>query len=153
MDSSAFGADGTVMQKIVTTVTTTDPSMVSDYEIAKSDILYPYNPSTTDSANEDDWERYGSENVRKFVDVLTNIAMSLLENYADLSLAGIAENGVYTSALVANVAKVIYPLFDDPTFASVLGMLGVNVFDVNKLGGMLKLYGYNDVSALSLIHI
>lgn len=148
MDSSAFGADGTVMQKIVATVTTTDPSMVSDYVIAKSDILYPYNPSTTDSANEDDWERYGSENVRKFVDVLTNIAMSLLENYADLSLADIAENGVYTSALVANVAKVIYPLFDDPTFASVLGMLGVNVFDVNKLGGMLRLYGYNDVSAI-----
>ena len=57
MDSSAFGADGTVMQKIVATVTTTDPSMVSDYVIAKSDILYPYNPSTTDSANEDDWER------------------------------------------------------------------------------------------------
>ncbi|MDE6385884.1 MAG: hypothetical protein K2L36_07065, partial [Eubacterium sp.] len=148
MDSSAFGAAGTELQKIVATVTTTDPSMVSDYVIAKSDILYPYNPSTTDSANEADWERYGSENVRHFVDVLTNIAMSLLENYADLSLAGIAENGVYTSALVASVAKVVYPLFDDPTFASVLEMLGVNVFNVNKLGGMLKFYDYTDVSMI-----
>ncbi|MDE7124775.1 MAG: hypothetical protein K2N83_04745, partial [Eubacterium sp.] len=123
-------------------------STADQYEIAKSDILYPYNPSTTDSADEDDWERYGSENVRHFVDVLTNIAMSLLENYADLSLAGIAENGVYTSALVASVAKVVYPLFDDPTFASVLEMLGVNVFNVNKLGGMLKFYDYTDVSMI-----
>ncbi|MDE6123712.1 MAG: hypothetical protein K2G22_00585, partial [Eubacterium sp.] len=141
LDSSAYKGevnpfeDGITLNTIVDMIAGTAVG-----QITPSTIVYPTNPSTGAA--------YGSSNVKDFVNVLTNIAMSLLENYADFDLSTLAKDGVYTSDLVASVAKVIYPLFDNATVASVFDMIGVNVFNVNKLGGLLKLYDYNDVSMI-----
>ena len=152
MDTSGFGETGTELQKIVATLATENPRPTSDrYEIKKSAIVYPYNPATTENADESKWQRYSEDNVKDFVQVLSNVVMSVLSNYTTFDLASLAEDGIYTSRLVASIAGAVYPLFDNATVRSVLEMIGVDINTLNQLSGIMIMNRYHEVADVVIL--
>ncbi|MDE6110411.1 MAG: hypothetical protein K2F65_00710, partial [Eubacterium sp.] len=148
LDSSAykgevnpFGEGSKTLNQIVNMIVGTGAN-----DIKASDILYPLNTSTED-AN----DRYGSSDVAKFINVLSNIAESVLSNYLDFDLSELSRTGIYESGPAASVAKLIYPLFD--SLGSVLEMIGVTVYDVDGLAQLLTENGYGSVANLVLYDI
>ena len=128
-------ADGVTVAEIVNMVKT------------GSNIVYPFDPSSNTTPQ----EKYTPDHVKNFITVLSNIATSLLENYADLDLSDLAKNGIYTSSLVAGIAKVIYPLFDSA--GSVLEFIGLENYDVDKLEALLRAKGFGKVADVLLVDL
>lgn len=124
-----FKENNLTLNQIVTMIAGT-----AEGQIPLSQIVYPTG--------------YDSENVKNFVTVLTNVAMSLLDNYTDLQLIEMLQSGLYNSSIVASLAKVIYPLFDNATVGSVLSMIDVTKFDTRALSMLFTINGYNDVASI-----
>lgn len=95
-------------------------------------------------------DRYQSQDVKTLVSVITNIAMSAIEAFLDMSIVGLQEGNIYDSSFVVTVAKAIYPLLDSAAVATVFEVLGMKAITLESLADALRTAGYPRTADLVL---
>ncbi|MDE6412971.1 MAG: hypothetical protein K2K42_03625, partial [Eubacterium sp.] len=114
-------------------VTDWDDIITGDYTAGT--VTYPTAPGATTP--------YTSNDVKNLVNVISNIAMAAVEAFLDLSTVGLADDNIYSSQFVVNIAKAVYPLFDSAAIQSVLQILGVERVNLEYLANRLDREGYD----------
>ncbi|MDE6111079.1 MAG: hypothetical protein K2F65_04090, partial [Eubacterium sp.] len=128
----------------------------SDHKVTDWDsyITGNYTPGTvTYPTSPDGTEQYSSTQVRTLVNVISNIAMSAIDAFFDVSKVGLADDNIYSSQFVVTIAKTVYPLFDSAAVQSVLDILGVDRVNLDSLAQELKDAGYDRTAELVLADI